>query len=106
MEPLSRLRLAIRQAQSVPQVQSIVQEYLASIVPSDMSRLPADCVRAASVADIPGGAVYLIRAELVFRGEAEAANLLHEIAHIFAAASQRIGVIETGQATGRHRPPG
>jgi hypothetical protein len=104
MHSLTRWRLAIRQAQNVPQVQRILQEYLESILPSDMSRLPHDCRLAATVSDIPGAAVYLLRAELAFRGEEESARLLHELAHVFVAGSQRIGVIEAGQATGRHHP--
>lgn len=90
-------------AGNVPQVRRILQEYLDSILPSDLSRLPQDCQLAATVGDIPGAAVYLLRAELAFRREEESANLLHELAHTFVAASQRIGVIEAGQATGRHR---
>jgi hypothetical protein len=104
MQSLARWRLAIRRAQSVPQVQQILQEYLDSILPSDLSRLPQDCQLAATVGDIPGAAVYLLRAELAFRGEEDSAHLLHELAHKFVAASQRIGVIEAGQATGRHHP--
>jgi hypothetical protein len=104
MQSLAQWRLAIRHAQNVPQVQRILQEYLDSIPASEMSRLSQECQRAATVSDIPGAAVYLLRAELAFRGEEESAHLLHELAHTFIAASQRIGVIEAGQATGRHHP--
>ena len=95
-------REAIQASQDAEAVAALIGEYVASIRRSDLDALSDRCRRVLTdpEADIPGAAVILLREELAFDGNHELGNVLHEIAHTFAAASVRLG-----QLLSHHHPP-
>jgi hypothetical protein len=67
-----------------------MRSYVETIPPTVITALPRESQRALSDPDIHSAAVTLLQCELTYRGEPACAELLHEIAHTFAAASTRI----------------
>ena len=84
----------IGSANGEDQLLETMQCYCAAWLPSDLSKVPAECVDCLPhvVDDIPAIALALKRAELMFAGPDDAAALLHEMAAVFAAASERLRV--------------
>ena len=71
-------------------VVGVMRDYVAAIEPEVIATLPVECKRAMALSDIQSAAVTLLHAELMYRGTPEIGELLHEIAHTFAAASVRL----------------
>ena len=90
-------RQAIQLAPDAATVDTIIAEYIQCIAPAEMARLPAKCRAALAVSppDMQVSAVVLLQEELGYSGDGEIAALLHEIAHTFAAASIRLGQIQS-----------
>ena len=97
MYRFQKWRQAIQLAPDAATVDTIIAEYLQCIAPSEMARLPAKCqaALAATPPDLQDSAVVLLQEELGYTGDGETAALLHEIAHTFAAASIRLGQIQS-----------
>lgn len=97
-----RWRHLIQAAQDEEAVARVISEYAHSLLPSDIAFLPKAVHNVLShpEVDIAGHAVDLVRVELAYTGDAEAAAVLHQITTTFIAASNRLGQI-------RHRsqPP-
>jgi len=74
----------------------VIREYVGVIDPQLLARMPLECRRAldASV-DLQSAAVTLLHAELAYDGPEDVAQLLHEVAHTFAAASIRLSRLRT-----------
>lgn len=99
MHRLQRWGSVIQMAGDRARVETIVRDYVSSIMPADLSRMPEACqeLLVRHVEDIPGAAVALAREDLRFTGDADTAMVLHEIAHTFVVASNRIAQIEQRQ---------
>ncbi len=103
MHRFSRWKIPLSQAQSVSEVITLIGDYLKAIPAADIESLPASCRDALTESEIPGSAVVLIREELRYAGgDPAVAEKLHEIAHTFVAASNRIASI---QARGQTATP-
>jgi hypothetical protein len=81
-------------AQTVGEVIRIMRDYLTAIAPDVWDALPSACQEALSVDDIPGSALILLREELQFRGNPSTGAMLHDLAHTFVTASNRIVAIQ------------
>jgi hypothetical protein len=90
----SRWRVPLSEAATVADVIGLMRDYLAKISPEDIGKLPPPCWDCLTTRDIASSAVVLIREEIHFAGEGDAAEVLHEIAHTFVAASTRIAAIQ------------
>ena len=73
-----------------------MREYVTVLDPSIVASLPADCQAALQDPDIQSAAVALLQCELRFAGGDEMQQLLHEIAHTYAAAAIRLTAINKG----------
>ena len=71
-------------------VRDLVAEYLLSLDAEAVRQLPASCQESLAAGHIQDCAVSLLQAEMAFNGPEEARQLLHEVAHTFAAASVRL----------------
>jgi len=93
-------REAIQIAPNSKAVNGIMRDYLEAIRPI-LPTLPAECQRALSKPelDIQTVAVALLHSELLSRDSEETRDLLHEIAHTFAAASMRITMLHVQRTT-------
>jgi len=101
MHRFSRWKLPLSEAQTVGDVLALMDEYLKTIPPTEIERLPADTWDALGTSDIAGSALVLVRGELHYTGDPEISAILHEIAHTFVAASTRIASIQArGQPVG------
>ena len=69
---------------------AVLQDYVGSIDAQVIAILPKACQKALEDPDALGAAVTLLQEELRYQGNPEVAQMLHEIAHTFAAASMRI----------------
>jgi hypothetical protein len=90
MHRFQRWRDILQAAPDEEAVGRAMRDYVAVLPPAVISLLPEDCQRALCDLDIQGAAVTLLHCELGFTGDSATAELLHEIAHTFAAASTRI----------------
>ena len=90
MHRFQRWRDAIQSARDPAAVSKVMREYVDSLPPTVISVLPPDSRRALGDPDIQRAAVSILHCELAFKGDAEVADLLHEVAHTFAAASLRL----------------
>jgi len=77
-------------------------DYVDTLTPAVISTLPRECQLALADHDIQGAAVTLIQCEMAFHGDPAIADLLHEVAHTYAAASTRIMRLSREPVT----PPG
>jgi hypothetical protein len=74
----------------------VMSDYVDTIPADQRARLPVACQHVLRHSgDIQGAAVTLLQNELTFRGDAEIAAVLHEIAHTFASASFRLGQLNS-----------
>jgi hypothetical protein len=85
-----RTREPIQRAATVPEVERVVSAFVDSLLPSDLDALPQSCRQALRTDAIADAALVLIREELTFAGTPEARGFLHEVAHTFVAAANRI----------------
>jgi hypothetical protein len=90
MHSFERWRDGLQFAPSAQAVYSIADDYLRAIG-SVIGVLPPECQRALSAPmDVQAAAVTLLQAELRFKGPAETAAVLHEVARTFATAAVRL----------------
>ena len=97
MHRFLRWRDALLVAPSVKAVSTLMQEYVDSVGVPVISTLPVECQRVLTDPhlDVQSAAVTLLHAELGFSGQEELRELLHEMAHTFAAASVRMTALHT-----------
>ncbi|HUQ10998.1 MAG TPA: hypothetical protein VM146_11845 [Steroidobacteraceae bacterium] len=100
MSAFSRCRQAILTAADERAVHMLLHECL-SDVRHEIYKLPAACqeLLARDEIDIHEAAVELLRADLAFTGDPASGALLRELANVHAAASVRIGQLQS-----RHPP--
>jgi len=93
MHRFQRWRDLLQSAHEPEAIARLMREYVQTIPPAVASLLPPDCQRALEDTDIQAAAVAILHCELAFKGETEIAQVLHEVAHTYAAASLRIARI-------------
>lgn len=73
-------------------VLAIARQFMATILPSELEKLPPQCSRISvdSAEEIAEAAVVLTRCELKFPPETDGAALLRRMANFFVIASNRI----------------
>jgi len=72
-------------------VAAVMRDYVKVIDPKSLEQMPPECRKALDGSvDLQAAAVALLHAELMYRGSPEMQQLLHEVAHTFAAASIRM----------------
>ena len=96
MHRFLKWRDALNAAPDEKSVLAVIREYVAAIDPRHVELLPPECRSALDPrADLQGAAVTILHSELAYVGNEEVAQLLHEIAHTFAAASIRLSRLRT-----------
>ena len=97
MHHFHRWRSKIVFAQSRQEVDRAIHDYVAALLPSELSKLPESSQAAISEAtiDVTSAALVLRRDELRFRGDAETTELMQEMTQTFTAASARIASLDT-----------
>ena len=97
MHHYDRWRSKIVLAQSRQEIDVAIRDYVASLLPSEISKLPESSQAAVAEAciDVTGAALVLRRDELGFRGDPETTELMQEMTQTFSAASARIASLET-----------
>lgn len=83
-------REAIQSAADSHAVGRVMRDYVEVIPPAVVAALPPECQTALSDPDVQAAAITILHAELSYRGDSATAELLHEMAHTYAAASMRI----------------
>ena len=96
MDRFERWREVIQTAGDENAVEHAVKAYVASVPATVASLLPTECQRALHEPDIQRAAITLIHCELTYRGEASVAEVLHQVAQTYAAASRRIAQLAKG----------
>jgi hypothetical protein len=96
MHQFERWRANIVKAGTRQEVLLVIRQYIACVLPSELSKLPQTSQRAVNDAttDIAGAAVTLLRDELRFSGDEETAALMHEMTQTFTAASARVAHLD------------
>ena len=97
MHHFHRWRSVIVLARTQQEVNQVVRDYVACLLPSELSKLPESSQAAIAEAtiDLAGAALVLRRDELSFRGDDETISLMQEMTQTFSAASARIANLET-----------
>ena len=90
MHRFIRWRDAMQAAPSADMVVRIIRDYVTTIPPEVLTLLPEECQRAVKDSDVQAAAITILHCELAFRGDPFVSEVLHEIAHTYAAASLRI----------------
>ena len=98
MHHFHRWRSKIVFAQSRQEVDQAIHDYVAALLPSELSKLPETSQAAVAEAtiDVSSAALVLRRDELRFHGDPETTELMQEMTQTFTAASARIAHLETG----------
>ena len=103
MHKFEQWRDAIQAAADRQAVATVMGQYVEAMAPAVMAMLPPECQRALSDRDVQSAAITLLHCELAYRGDPATAEVLHEIAHTYAAASTRIarlgGEFDSGEGT-------
>ena len=96
MHQFQRWRANILRAGTRQEVLQVVRDYIACVLPSELSKLPqtSQVAIADATADIAGAAVTLLRDELRFSGDEDTAGLMHEMTQTFTAASARVAHLD------------
>ena len=96
MHQYHRWRANILKADTRVEVMRVVVEYVACVLPSELSKLPrtSQAAVADAATDIAGAAVTLLRDELSFSGDEETAALMRELTQTFTAALARVAYLE------------
>ena len=86
-----RWQALIQSAPDDAAVLALVRRYLGTLAEDEVARLPANCrpTLPSTRDEVGSWAVTLARAEMNFRGEAETAALMQQMAVVFSEASQR-----------------
>ena len=92
MHRLERWRPVIQGSTTETQLLTVMREYCASWLPSELAELPegAPPCRVDSAEDIAGLAVEFTAYELKFDGPAPVKAMLHDMALVFTAAAQHL----------------
>lgn len=90
MHRFQKWRDLIQAAGSASAITELMEDYVSSLPPAVISTLPEECQRALEESDVQSAAVTLLHCELAYKGDPTIQDLLHEIAHTYAAASMRI----------------
>ena len=93
MDRFEHWREVMQTASDENAVEQAVREYAAGIPAALVSMLPIECQRGLVERDVQRAAITLMHCELTYKGDAAVAELLHQIAQTYAAASQRIARI-------------
>jgi hypothetical protein len=107
MHQFQRWRANILKASTRLEVMQVVRDYVACVLPSELSKLPPTSQSAVADAatDIAGAAVTLLRDELRFSGDEDTAALMREMTQTFTAASARVAHLDSrGVAFAVERP--
>ncbi|HZZ92190.1 MAG TPA: hypothetical protein VFE23_06480 [Usitatibacter sp.] len=88
-------------AQTAKAISDLIADYLQVLPSTAIAQLPGSCQDALKDPDIQAAAITLLQCEMRHQGTPESLELLHEIAHTFAAASIRLSQLE-----GRGEPLG
>ncbi|HXF78435.1 MAG TPA: hypothetical protein VN598_06210 [Usitatibacter sp.] len=90
-----RWQSLIQNAPDETAVLGLVRRYLGTLTDGEVSRLPAGCrpTLPSTREEIASWAVTVARAEMGFRGDAETAALLQQLAVVFSEASQRFALL-------------
>ena len=101
MHHFERWRANILKAGTRMEVMEVIRQYIACVLPSELSKLPPSSQTAVrdATTDIAGAAVTLLRDELRFSGDEETGALMHEMTQTFTAASARIAHLENRATT-------
>jgi hypothetical protein len=100
MHHFERWRANIVKANTRLEVLNVVRQYISSVLPSELSKLPQTSQSAVNDAatDIAGAAVTLLRDELRFSGDEDTAALMREMTQTFTAASARVAHLDNRAA--------
>jgi hypothetical protein len=92
MHRLERWRPVIQGATTENQLITVMREYCASWLPSELAELPEDAprCRVESAEDIIGLALEFTAYELKFDGPLAVKSMLHDMALVFTAAAQHL----------------
>src|SRR3982750_4354207 len=90
MDRVGRWREVMQTAANEQALEQAVREYAGTIPDTLASLLPPECEKALAAHDIQRAAITLLHCELTYSGDQAVAELLHQIAQTYAAASQRI----------------
>jgi hypothetical protein len=100
MHRFQKWRDAMQAAPDAESVTRIMGEYVTTIPETVRSLLPAEAQQALKDPDLLAAAVTILHCELAFRGDPAVADMLHEVAHTYAAASLRITRLTKESAPG------
>lgn len=92
-----RWRVQIQNAHDEDTIARVIQDYRLTLSPVMVDSLPETCRESLNDPNLPHAALALLQAEMRFKGAPEVADLLHEIAATYAAASVRVAVIRGGK---------
>ena len=97
LHQFERWRANIVKAATRQEVLLVIRQYIACVLPSEISKLPQTSQAAVNDAttDIAGAAVTLLRDELRYSGDEETAALMHEMTQTFTAASARVAHLDS-----------
>jgi hypothetical protein len=98
-------RDAIQAAADEHAVGRVIREYVEVIPKAVSTALPPECKKALADWDVQSAAITLLHCELSYQGDSAVGELLHEIAHTYAAASMRIARLSKEFASGEGGPP-
>ncbi len=78
-------------AREESEIQRILSDALATLLPDEIDALPAECTRALAMvaSDLPAAAVILLQQDLRHHGDSRG-KLLRQLAELHAAASVRL----------------
>ena len=97
MEPMPRFkssRASILAAKNEREVRRVLEEAVSGLDGEEMRSLPDECQRALTEKDLHAAAVLMLRCDLMHRGEAQAGELLRQLAELYASASVRLSQLE------------
>ena len=85
-----RWRDRLQAAKDEAEVRAVMAEYLLTLDPEALKQMPHPCQEALGAGEVQNCAVALLHAEMMYEGPEEMRQLLHEVAHTYAAASVRL----------------
>jgi hypothetical protein len=98
MHRFQKWRDALQIAPDVKAVTGVMQDYVTTLQPDELERIPEACRQALSEVplDIPAIAVCLLQSELGWKGDPQAWGVIHDVAHTFALAATRLTLVQRG----------
>ena len=86
-------RVQIEDARDQRTLARVIQDYRLTLTPAMVKSLPVECREAVERNDIPDVALKCLEAEMRCQGTPELTNLLHEVAHTYAAAAVKLNAL-------------